>query len=116
MSAINRFCSLIPGFGVKLSAIILAGPTAATRRSFFRLLQSMWLRFSEQWCPPLSSGWLHAVVVIPMALKPSGSQAANSLWARASNAPRDATRRYSAPISGIVAPQRVSNLRIVTKL
>ena len=27
MSAINRFCSLIPGFGVKLSAIILAGPT-----------------------------------------------------------------------------------------
>jgi hypothetical protein len=22
-----RFCSLIPGFGVKLSAIILAGPT-----------------------------------------------------------------------------------------
>ena len=27
MSTINRFCSLIPGFGVKLSAIILAGPT-----------------------------------------------------------------------------------------
>jgi len=27
MSAINRFCSLIPGFGVKLPAIILAEPT-----------------------------------------------------------------------------------------
>src|SRR6266436_1888493 len=27
MSAECRFCSLIPGFGVKLSAIILAGPT-----------------------------------------------------------------------------------------
>jgi hypothetical protein len=27
MSAINRFCSLIPGFGAKLSPIILAGPT-----------------------------------------------------------------------------------------
>src|SRR5262249_57699967 len=27
MSALCRFCSLIPGFGVKLSAIILAGPT-----------------------------------------------------------------------------------------
>jgi hypothetical protein len=27
MSAINRFFSLIPGFGVKLSAIIVAGPT-----------------------------------------------------------------------------------------
>ena len=27
MASINRFCSLIPGFGVKLSAIILAGPT-----------------------------------------------------------------------------------------
>ena len=27
MSASCRFCSLIPGFGVKLSAIILAGPT-----------------------------------------------------------------------------------------
>src|SRR5262249_53358706 len=27
MSAINRFCSLIPGFVAKLSAIILAGPT-----------------------------------------------------------------------------------------
>src|SRR6266487_2418024 len=26
-SAVGRFCSLIPGFGVKLSAIILAGPT-----------------------------------------------------------------------------------------
>src|SRR6516165_10140052 len=27
MSPDGRFCSLIPGFGVKLSAIILAGPT-----------------------------------------------------------------------------------------
>jgi hypothetical protein len=27
MSAINRFCSLIPGFGVKLPAIILVEPT-----------------------------------------------------------------------------------------
>ena len=27
MSVASRFCSLIPGFGVKLSAIILAGPT-----------------------------------------------------------------------------------------
>src|SRR5215471_16223786 len=27
MSGSGRFCSLIPGFGVKLSAIILAGPT-----------------------------------------------------------------------------------------
>ena len=27
MSPYGRFCSLIPGFGVKLSAIILAGPT-----------------------------------------------------------------------------------------
>jgi hypothetical protein len=27
MTAIGRFCSLIPGFGVKLSRIILAGPT-----------------------------------------------------------------------------------------
>src|SRR5246127_5040832 len=27
MSAAGRYCSLIPGFGVKLSAIILAGPT-----------------------------------------------------------------------------------------
>jgi hypothetical protein len=27
MSAYGRYCSLIPGFGVKLSAIILAGPT-----------------------------------------------------------------------------------------
>ena len=27
MSAIGRYCSLIPGFGVKLSAIILAGPS-----------------------------------------------------------------------------------------
>src|SRR5437667_1676698 len=27
MSGLPRFCSLIPGFGVKLSAIILAGPT-----------------------------------------------------------------------------------------
>jgi len=35
---------------------------------------------------------------------------------KASNAPRDATRRYSTPVSGILAPQRVSNLRIVTKL
>src|SRR5437870_560690 len=29
-SAYGRFCSLIPGFGVKLSAIILAGPTVLT--------------------------------------------------------------------------------------
>jgi len=58
---------------------------------------------------------LHAVVVIPMASKPSESQAANSLWARAM--PRQTTpHRYSAPVSGILAPQRVSNLRIVTKL
>jgi hypothetical protein len=27
MSALGRFCSLIPGLGVKLSTIILAGPT-----------------------------------------------------------------------------------------
>src|SRR5271154_371378 len=27
MSATGRFCSLIPGLGVKLSSIILAGPT-----------------------------------------------------------------------------------------
>src|SRR5262249_56551843 len=54
---------------------------------------------------------LHAVVVIPMASKPSESQAANSLWARAM--PRQTTpHRYSAPVSGILAPQRVSNLRI----
>jgi hypothetical protein len=31
MSAINRFCSLIPGFGVKLSAIILAGAHCSPR-------------------------------------------------------------------------------------
>jgi hypothetical protein len=38
-----------------------------------------------------------------------------SQWARAM--PRETkTRRYSAPVSGILAPQRVSNLRIVTKL
>jgi hypothetical protein len=29
MSALGRLCSLIPGFGVKLSANILAGPTVA---------------------------------------------------------------------------------------
>jgi hypothetical protein len=28
----------------------------------------------------------------------------------------DIRQRYSAPVSGILAPQRVSNLRIVTKL
>jgi hypothetical protein len=27
MSAFGRYCSLIPGLGVKLSAIVLAGPT-----------------------------------------------------------------------------------------
>jgi len=34
----------------------------------------------------------------------------------ASDAPRDYTRRYSAPVSGILAPQPMSNLRTVTKL
>jgi hypothetical protein len=28
----------------------------------------------------------------------------------------DTRQQYSAPVSGILAPQRVSNLRIVTKL
>jgi hypothetical protein len=28
----------------------------------------------------------------------------------------DIRQRYSAPVSGILTPQRVSNLRIVTKL
>jgi hypothetical protein len=57
---------------------------------------------------------LHAAVAIPMAAKNFSGFAALQCLLRVTA--DDIRQRYSAPVSGIVAPQRVSNVRIVTKL
>jgi hypothetical protein len=57
---------------------------------------------------------LHAAVAIPMAAKNFSGFAALQCLLRVTA--DDIRQRYSAPVSGIVAPHRVSNVRIVTKL